>query len=669
LQEHFEDGLDILEVSERLTLSGIEVEKVWSVGVYDPLVVVGEVASVEPVPGIAGMKRVEVLADRRRQLISNAAGVEPGRKLAVALPGATLFADDGLSLLSVEEATLYGQRSEGALCSTGHLGTGSDFDVPVALEGSSALGSPLFASLSARPEWQADRVLLLSILPNIARCQSLRGVAREVSALLRKPRKALLEPLSFESDQGLSPSITARDACLSLTTTLIEGVTVSDSPDWLRKRLVLAGMTPINNIVDVTNYVMLEFGQPTHAYDADLLPSLDLGVRHARSGDRLLTLQQADGEEPLVVPEGVPLIVSGDRPVAAAGVIGGRPTAISASTRRVLLESAAFELVAIRRAQQALKTFTEASARFSRGVNPELPIVAARRFLELLRLTAPDARVTSYGQVSHGISPARRISLSLSQLNESLGTGFTLAQSADTLRRGGLVVEADARGAALNVQVDNSRLDLTLACDLIEEIARLEGYETLPETMPTDAIPEPLQQDAIARREAVRDRLVRMGLQEIISYSLNGPALEAKLYAGRPSAQPKALVKVLNPVSVERSVLRSSLLPGLLSTAALNLRHQPLCRLFEIGPVFAQGAAAEELPNELSQVALLIAGSSVRSTLHDKKPRDADLFDAKALAQELFDGLRLQGLTFEASDEVPYRPGACARIVRGGEVL
>ncbi len=668
LEEHFEDELSLAEVAERLTLSGVEVEQAFGVGAQGALVVVGEITSVTPVAGGSGVQLLEVLADRKRTLVSGAPGLERGKKLALALPGATVFGEDG-ALREVEATTAYGQSSEGALCSAGHLGIGPDFTTPLVFEASAPVGAPVATVLNASREWRADHVLLLAILPNIARCQAMRGVAREVSALLRKRLKPLAEPAPFTAGAGVTPSITARDACLALTLTLIDNVRVTDSPEWMQRRLVLAGQTPINNIVDITNYVMLELGQPTHAYDAAKLPSLNLGVRHARAGERLLTLQQAEGDEPLEVPAGVPFITSGDQPVAAAGVIGGRPTSIGESTTRVLLESAAFDFVAIRRAQQALKTYTEASARFSRGVNPELPVVAARRFLELLRETSPDARVLEYGEVSHDIPPKRRLVLTLAHLNESLGTELSLESAAESLRRSGLAVTADAARAALDVEVDNSRLDLTLTCDLIEEIARLEGYDSLPETMPHDAIPEPIRQESLARREALRDRLVRLGLQEIISYTLNGPALEAKVHAGRAPLDEKSLVAVLNPVSVERSVLRSSLLPGLLATAAHNLRHQPLVRLFEIGPVFAPGSAPTELPRESEQLAFLLAGTSARSSLHEKEPRALDFFEAKALCEAMLSGLKLEGVKFEAADKLPYRPGACARLVKGDQVL
>jgi phenylalanyl-tRNA synthetase beta chain len=229
-------------------------------------------------------------------------------------------------------------------------------------------------------------------------------------------------------------------------------------------------------------------------------------------------------------------------------------------------------------------------------------------------------------------------------------------------------VRADTASARLFVDVGNARADLALPCDLVEEIARLSGYDRIPETMPLEPIPEPLHEDTLASREALRDGLVRAGLQEIISYSMNGPELEGRLYAGQPGALRAAAVAVLNPVSVERSVLRTALVPGLLAAAALNLRNTPVCRLFEIGPVFAPGSTVMELPEESQAIGLLIGGIAVQPTLHDPKPRALDFFDLKAIVVDLLSSFGLASdLEFVPIETAPYRPGAAARILRAGQ--
>src|SRR5690606_30270221 len=355
-------------------------------GAFDPRVRVGRISAMEPVGRSSDTTLLTVEVDRVRHVITNAPGLAVGERVAVALPGALLFTGAELDLREVETAERYGHVSEGVLASAADLGIGTDTTRAVAFGPGVPVGASVREHVTLGDAPRADFVLHLAILPNIARCQAMRGVAREVAALLGKTEKPVAEPPPLPAVPPLSPSITARDACTSLSVLLLENVRVTESPEWVQRRLTLAGMAPINNVVDASNYVMLELGQPTHPYDADRLPSLDLGVRRSRAGERLHTLHDSAEEAARELPEGVPLIVSEDIPVAVAGVVGGRPTAIHEETRRVLLESASFDSISIRRSQQAMKIITEASGRFSRGVNPELPVLAARRFLEVLRL-------------------------------------------------------------------------------------------------------------------------------------------------------------------------------------------------------------------------------------------------------------------------------------------
>lgn len=665
LSQYFEAPIDAARVADRLTLAGVEVERVQGVGALDALVIVAEIRELSALPN--GAFKLSVSADRARTIVSNAKGLAVGQRIAVALPGATLFSEALDALVDVGESEVYGVVSEGMVAHAAALGIGSDASVAVTFDSGAAPGTAVAAALAAKPLGSADQVLELAILPNIARCQSMRGVAREIAALSKLTLKPEASPPALSAPSNAKPSIEARDAASVLRVTLLEGVTVRESPRYVKERLLLGGMTPINNVVDASNYVMLELGQPTHPYDADSLPSLDLGVRRARSGDRLLTLQQAEGEEPMPLPEGVPLIVSKDVPVAVAGVLGGRPTSISNATRRVLLEAAAFDYVAIRRSQQTAKVYSEASARFSRGVNPELPVLATRRFIELLRESSPDLRVVDSSEISLGLPAARRIELSLGELNASLGAEIDWDTALDCLSRVADSVESDRAAGLFHVTVGNARPDIVAACDLVEEVARIAGFDRIPETLPVEPIPERLHHDSVTRREAVRDLLVQSGLQETIAYSLNGPELEAKIYRGHPDATPPRAVAVLNPVSVDRSVLRTSLLPALLAAAANNLRQAVTCRLFEIGPVFKPGADVRDLPLEEERIGLVIAGLARVPSLHEAKPPELDFFDAKGLLAELLDSLRLSsGLEWVPERDAPYRPGAAARLVRNG---
>jgi len=665
LNEYFVDPLDAVETAERLTLAGIEVEQVQAIGAFDPKVVVAEVTAIDAIAGTPA-RLLRVNADRPRAVVTTLTEPKVGQRLALALPGATLYAGSEPSLREVEGGELYGQASEGVLASAADLGVGSEASKPLELGSNAEPGAPVLRALGAVGECRADRVLELSIVPNIARCQSMLGVAREVRAILRRATKPEPAPKALSAEPRLAPSIDAPDACSSLALYLIENVEVKSSPAWLAERLALAGMSPINNVVDASNYVMLELGQPTHPYDADKLPSLDLGVRRSRAGDRLLTLQQPETEAPLELPPGVPLIVSNDQPVAVAGVVGGRPTSIGERTRRVLLESAAFEFVPIRKSQQALRAVSEASARFSRGVNPELPPVAAARFLEILRMTSPSATLVATGERSLGLPPPRRIELSQTTLDKSLGTHIELEEAADCLRRAGLGVELGTD--RLTAIAGNSRQDVTLPCDLVEEVARLTGYDRIPETLPIEQIPEHLPDPKLVQREELRDALVRAGLQEIICYSMTSPEVEARLSAGVPEQEraQKKLVPILNPVSADRSVLRTSLLPGLLEIAAANLRHTSGCRLFEIGRVFLTSDGP--LPDERERAAFLLAGAAAEPSLHEREPRRLDFFDAKAVLESALARLGLRAPSIEPSNEPGFRPGASARVSSRGRV-
>ncbi|MGC4091031.1 MAG: phenylalanine--tRNA ligase beta subunit-related protein [Polyangiaceae bacterium] len=408
LDRDFVAPVDAPTAAERLTLAGVEVERLQGVGALDPLVLVAELREVSPLA--SGAFKLGLFADRARSIVSNAPGLAAGKRIAIALPGATLFGASADELSEVSQGEVYGVLSEGMVVHAAALGTGEDATQPLFFGPEVKAGTPVAEALGAGSLGHADRVLELAILPNIARCQSMRGVAHEVAALLKLELGAETLPPALSAPSQLKPSIEARDAASVLRVTLLQNVRVGASPDYVKRRLLLGGMTPINNVVDASNYVMLELGQPTHPYDADRLPSLDLGVRRARPGERLLTLQQAEGDEPMLLPEGVPLIVSNDQAVAVAGVLGGRPSSISDATRRVLLEAAAFDYVAIRRSQQAAKVYSEASARFSRGVNPELPELATRRFIELLRETSPELEVLTSSEVSLGVPAARTIS-------------------------------------------------------------------------------------------------------------------------------------------------------------------------------------------------------------------------------------------------------------------
>ncbi len=517
-----------------------------------------------------------------------------------------------------------------------------------------------------------EAYLTLSILANIARCQSMHGVAKEVAAITEcvyvgAPQYANLEAFP----QTLHPRIETPTSCRRFSAALIDGVVIEDSPLWLQQKLLAVGVTPINNLVDLSNYVMFEIGQPTHAYDADRLANAEIAVRLSKENETLHTLAQTEEQSPLTLPKGVPIIVCQDKPVAIAGVVGGRSTAIGLETNKILLESASFDYIAIRRAQAACKTFTDASIRFSRGVDPALTTKAIARFCELLKAICPQAKVVALGDTLTVPIQDRRVDIELERINSSLGTLFSAQEVMAILGRVGIASQLIEEGTIIRATITSEREDITRDCDLLEEIARLHGYDKLPETMPIEPIPAHPRNVLYESRESIRDHLVQLGLQEVMSYSMSAPATEAKLVAGQAQqSKTPAYVQLRNPVSDEKSILRRTLLPGLLEHVAFNSRYQTSCQIFEIGRVFLPEIPAKysaALPSEPERLAGVLTGKIQSGTIHEATVRRVDFYDAKQIVLDLFKRCHCLTPEFVAVEQPPFRPGQCANIVVNGE--
>lgn len=666
--------MDPLALSERLTIGGVEVESDESIGLLSPLAVVGVVLSREADarPGLCWLTvdvgRAEPVLVATRSANLQAAAV--GTRIAVALPGAALFApkEGGLlGMLTVAAREMFGRPSGGVGCSAFELGAGEDHSGVLILDGQLAAGTPLSKVLSAMAG--AERVLTVAILPNIARCQSILGSAREVGALaMMETALEVEEAPVVVGSSAQDPQVDDTTLCGRFATALIDGIVVGPSPLWMQRRLLACGQQPRNNVVDVSNYVMLELGQPTHAYDADTLPSLVLGVRRARAGELFKPLVADEDDAPTALPEGIPVITCDDNAVAMAGVMGGFETRVTDATTRLLLESANFDYIAIRRSQAATLTYTEASARFSRGVDPSLVERAIRRSVALLRETCPDIRVVSTGLHSAVSLDDRKLSLTVQQLNGALGTSLDAEQVAAQLGRVGLSVAAD--GDALVVSVPSSRPDITIPSDLYEEVARLHGYDRLPATMPLEPVPTHLPDPGIRIRAEIEDVLVAAGLQQTISYTLSSPELEAKLRAGSASAPVPAYATLTNPNSEDRRVFRRTLLAHLVACTAENLRHTSGFHAFELGVVARPEGGVDGLPVERRQLALVQCGLDTEPSMFHTQPRSVDAHDLVGVVRDLLAHLHIADVQWVANrDRVGFHPGICADVLVGGEVL
>lgn len=477
---------------------------------------------------------------------------------------------------------------------------------------------------------------------------SVVGTAREAAAALDRPLKWQPAPLPDEKDdikRWVGVRIADPNLCPRFTGKLIRSIVFRPSPDWMQNRLLAVGMRPINVVVDITNYVMLELGQPLHAYDYATLPEGQIVVRPARAGETLKTLDGLDR----ALNGNMLAICDQERPIGLAGIMGGADTEVSETTKHIFLESAHFDPGSIRRTSKALGLSTEASYRFERFVDPELAPIALERACDLLAELAGGEVVL--GRIDLYPQPARERALTLrpSRTNAILGTQLEEAVITRSLRRLGLAV--DATQEPLSVTVPTFRPDLVKEIDLIEEVGRMISYETLPETLPPargggggDA-----PQGRLAAR--LRTLLVGFGLSEALTHSLAAPS---------PFDDPREesrRVTIRQALSAELSGLRQSLIPNLLEVLARNLRQrQPDVRMFEVGKVFDRGEADGEYV-ETRRVAAVLTGPSV------------DFFTAKGLVESLVAALSLPSVAFAAETRPLMHPGRCASVSIPGKVL
>ncbi len=513
-----------------------------------------------------------------------------------------------------------------------------------------------------------DRVLDLEVLPNMARCLAMQGVAREVAAVTGAPLRIDVDLHDLpQPDPDLAPSILEPSLCRRFAALVIDGVDGGrETPSWLRERLVAAGVSTVSGLVDLANYVMLEVGQPLHAYDLEQLGSPKLGVRAARANETLQLLSQPEGTQAAALPVGSPVIVDrDDQPVAVAGVVGGRPTAVSESTSSIVVEAASFDFIAIRRTQTALGLVTDASARFSRGVDPALVETGLRRFCALLREVNPNFRIRALGEARVGQRAERTVRLDVDDLNRTIGATYQPDEVTAVLERLGLSWQR--AGTVVAVTVGDERADLQIPQDLMEEVVRIDGLDRLPATMPEDAIP-PTQRNVFREgQNALREAMVRAGLTEIITYTLSSPDAHAAL--GGPADG--ALLPLLNPLSPDRAVVRRSLLPGVLANLEENLRYTPSAHVFEQGVVVHPEREGSDpgLPGEEQRMAFAIVGDAEPHALWSDGGRPLDFYDAADIVLGLAHNLRIDGVGLVAAEAEPYLQSACAAVRKDDTVL
>ncbi|HOG46014.1 MAG TPA: phenylalanine--tRNA ligase subunit beta, partial [Anaerolineae bacterium] len=675
LKEYVDITIPVEELADRLTLAGLEVERIEYIGrapEHDRLqvghatprqeqietgrlawdrdkVLVGEVLEVRPHPNADRLVLATVAygAAEPMTVVTGAPNLKPGMKgvrVAFGIAGARLFDGHaaGRQLMTLRPGRIRGIESAGMVLSEKELGISEEHEGIMELPADAPVGVPLV-------DYLGDIVLDIELTPNLGHALSITGIAREVAALtgqtlrLPAPRQ---EAAGAPAAGQATVEIADPDLCPRYIAAIIRGVEIGPSPFWIQRRLAMAGMRPINNVVDITNYVMLELGQPLHAFDLDLLrPTAPGGtpaiiVRRAHPGEKMITL---DGIERTFDGQML-LITDGGGPVAIAGVMGGLESEVTPQTRNILLEAANFDYLSVRRTSQTLKLSSEAATRFGRGLDPELPPLGALRASELLREHA-------HGQVARGLidaypAPPERpvIDLAPADVERLLGVAVPAERIQEMLESLGFGVAASGRGT-LAVTVPTHRRDVRLSADLVEEVGRIYGYDNLPNTLMREEMPPQRRNLPQVMVEHTRDVLVGCGLQEIITYSMTSLDSVARLSApGAPPPDPAAYIHIANPLSHERNVLRQTLADAMLQTIGATLRVAGRALLFEIAHVYLP-QPGERLPAEPRRLAIGLAGPRAERAWGCDPGRGGvtppllDFFDLKGIAEALLNRL------------------------------
>lgn len=653
LQEYVDlSGVTAHELAEKITKSGIEVEGVEVLNEGLKGVVIGHVLEREQHPNADKLNKclVDIGAESPVQIICGAPNVDKGQKVAVATVGAVLPGN-----FKIKKAKLRGEESNGMICSLQELGIEGKLVAKEYSEGIFVFPNDVTVGEDALEKLNRDdQILELGLTANRGDCLSMLGVAYEVAAILNREVKLpnpTVNTIAEKAEDYVKITVEAKDDNPLYIAKVIKNVKIAPSPLWMQGRLMSAGIRPHNNVVDITNYILLEYGQPLHAFDYDRLGSKEILVRRAKNGEKIITLDDAERtltDEHLV-------ITNGAEPVALAGVMGGANSEVQADTTTVLLESAYFKGTTVRKASKDHGLRSEASSRFEKGVDPNRVRAAAERAAELLALYA-DGDVLEGEAVADSlqVEPVN-ITITLEKINRVLGTAISVEEVEQIFTRLQFAVSVD--NETISVKVPTRRGDITIEEDLIEEVARLYGYDHLPSTLPIGSSTPGYLTTYQQKRRVVRGFLEGAGLYQAVTYSLTS-AIKATQYA-LETRQP---IQLAMPMSEDRSQLRLSLLPQLLEVVKYNVaRQNESVAVYELGTVFLANGA-DELPEEREHLAGAITGVWQQQQWQGEK-KEVDFFVLKGILEGLFAKLGLsQKVEYRQASLDGMHPGRTAEL-------
>ncbi len=639
------NGLSPEELADKLTMLGLEVDAVTPLFAELAPLQIAQIIEARPHPDADKLQVCRVaVGSEEYEIVCGAPNARRGLITAVALPGTTLPGN-----FKIKKSKVRGVVSNGMLCSEKEMALSEESDGIIELPSTLQHGDQFISAMGLD-----DTQIEVDLTPNRADCASVIGIAREVAGFLNKPLRLPLENQTIsQPSTRFSVDIEAPELCPRYAGRLITNVTIAPSPWWLRQRLLSVGLRPINNVVDVTNFVMMEYGQPLHAFDFDNLEEGRIVVRTPRPDEmRFTTL---DEKERTLDPDML-LICDGKRPVAVAGIMGGMNSEVGETTTNILLEAACFNDISIRRTARKLNLSTDASYRFERGVDPENTINAMNRAVTLLCELAGGQCPEGEGIDAYpGYKPRAELTLRIARCNALNGIELSRDKIAAILQSIGLLCRIKDADTLL-VTPPAFRVDIEREADLVEEVARLYGYDNIPVSLPSVDLSYPEQDPARLLRFAAGELLTGAGFSEAINYSFSSPE-HLDMMKLVPEDARRRRVSLLNPLNEEQSVMRTMLLPGLLENVKRNISYQKTSvKLFEIGKIFIP-TEENRLPIENTRLAGVLSGN-LYGGHHPLYYKDqlVDFFDAKGYVEYLLEALRLNTIaeatiTFEISRE------------------
>ena len=665
LRDYIDVDLEPSLIAEKLTMAGLEVEGIESCYGYLDNVVIAKIVEVKKHPNADKLSvcKVDVGQSEDIQIVCGAPNVLADMLAACALPGAVLPGE-----FKIKKGKLRGEVSAGMLCSAAELKLDTDAKGIMDITGEFIPGTPLENALQL-----SDTIFEIDLTPNRPDCLSCIGVAREVAAFMEPVQKICLPDYTLPADKvsdisihdHVEVQISDPDLCPRYSAGMVFDVKIEPSPFWLQQKLETVGLTPISNIVDITNFVMMETGQPLHAFDFDKLSRGKIIVKRAQQDTKFITLDnKTHNLEPSML-----MICDGDSPVAIAGVMGGENSEISDSTTKIVVESAYFNPVSIRKTAKKTGIATDASHRFERGGDPEGTVNALIRALALITKVCGTAKFTKdiidqYPQQAAQVE----INLNTNSLNSRLGTTLRDDEIQNLLESVDFKVKTTG-DANLEVFVPSFRVDVTRPEDLSEEVARLWGYNNIVTSYPKVAAKGKLLDKKVSLRQYIREMMTGFSFFEAINYNfINENSCDRLNLSGQDKR--REVETILNPISDQMSVLRSSLFPGLLETMKKNISWQTdSLRLFEIGKIFF-ATQKGSLPEEKEIFAGIMTGNRTFQAWYSKKS-ELDFFDLKGVLEGVFKGLKIENICFQKIEDnsFPYYQKGYAATIKSGEIL